>query len=380
MKILIFSWRDIKNPKSGGAEILTQELAKRWVKKGHQVSLVSARFPKGKAQETISGVKIFRPAKFYQYFPLSYLSYLVKTAKFFKKNLAGQYDLIIDQVHGLPFFTPFYVKEKVILFPLEVAKEIWHYEIPFPLSLVGLFLEILYIKLFKNFPFLVISPSTAGDLKQMGVKKTFIITPGISIKPQKKVQKKSRFPTLVVLGRITKMKRVEDALKAFRLLYQNFPKIKLFIIGRGEEKYVQRLKNLCQKMDISQEVVFSGFVSEEEKKELLSKAWLLISTSVREGWGLVVIEAAACGTPAVVYNVPGLCDSIKNKKTGIICQENTPEELAKEIAKVITNKSLWTNLSQNALNYSRNFSWDKTAEQTLTILKKVISPSSLDKP
>lgn len=373
MKILIFSWRDIKNPKSGGAEILTMELAKRWVKKGHQVSLVSAKFPGSKAEEITGGIKIFRPAEFYQYSPLKYLLYLFKTAKFYKKNLVGRYDLIIDQVHGLPFFTPFYVKEKVILFPLEVAKEIWHYEIPFPLSFVGLFLEILYIKLFKNFPFLVISLSTAGDLKQMGVKSPFIITPGISIRPQKRVPKKSRFPTLVVLGRITKMKRVEDALKALRLLYQNFPKIKLFLIGRGEKEYVQSLKDLCQKMKIASRVFFTGYIDEEKKKGILSKAWVLISTSVREGWGLVAIEAAACGTPAVVYNVPGLHDSVKDKKTGIICQENTAEELAKEIAKVLSNRPLRTNLSQNALDYSHNFNWNKTAKEALEILNRILS-------
>lgn len=373
MKILIFSWRDIKNPKSGGAEILTQELAKRWINKGHQVSLVSTRFPGSKPQEIIEGIKIFRPAKFYQYSLFQYLFYLIKTTKFYKKNLAGKYDLIIDQVHGLPFFTPFYVKEKVILFPLEVAKEIWHYEISFPFSIVGIILEILYIKLFKNFPFLVISPSTAKDLKQMGVKKTFIITPGISFKPQKRVPKKSPVPALVVLGRITKMKRIEHVLKTLQLLTKDFPKIKLFIIGRGERKYIQNLKNLSHKMGTGQKVFFSGFVSEEEKQSLLSRAWALISTSVREGWGLVAVEAAACGTPAVVYNVPGLRDCVKNKKTGLICPENSPYELAKEVKKVLTDNAFRKNLSQNALNYSRNFSWDKTANEALTIFKKIVS-------
>ncbi len=373
MRILIFSWRDIKTPKSGGAEILTHELAKRWVKKGHKVSLVSSKFPGSQVEEVIDGVKVFRPAEFYRYTPSKYFFYLKAIADFYQKNLAGQYDLIIDQVHGLPFFTPLYVKEKVILFPLEVAKEIWHYEISFPFSIVGIILEILYIKLFKNFPFLAISPSTAKDLKKMGVKNTFIITPGISLKPLKKLPQKSQFPTLVVLGRIAKMKRIEEALRTFRLLVKDFPKSKLFIIGRGEKNYVQSLKNLSQKLGISQKVIFTGFISEAKKKKLLSRAWVLISTSVREGWGLVVIEAAARGTPSVVYNVAGLRDSVVDKKTGLICQKNTPQELAKKIKRVLTDKSLRTKLSQNALDYSRNFRWGKTAQQALVIFEKFIS-------
>jgi len=372
MKVLIFSWRDIKHPGWGGAEVLTLELAKRWVRGGHKVSIVSANFPGGKHQEIIERVKILRPAVFYAQSPFEYVAYLYKTVRFYQNNLSGKYDIVIDQIHGLPFFTPFFVKEKVIFFPLEVAKDIWFSEVRFPFSIIGYFLEFLSIKIFKNFPFLTISPSTTKDLTGLGVKNVFTITPGLNFRPFKKVPQKNKFPLLISLGRVTKMKRIEDILQAFRLLHKEFPLIQLIVVGRGKEEYVKKLKRLCQVMAIEDRVFFAGFLPEKEKRALLSKAWVLVSSSLREGWGLVVTEAAACGTPTVAYKTAGLVDSIHNRRAGILCQKNNPVELAKNIRKLLANRSLRRKLSQSALSYSRNFSWDRAANEAEALFEKII--------
>ena len=176
------------------------------------------------------------------------------------------------------------------------------------------------------------------------------------------------------------MKKIQDSIFAFRLLHKELPQIKLVIVGRGKEKYLQRLKNLCQLLNIDDRVIFTGYLSEKEKKKLLSEAWILISTSLREGWGLTVIEAAACGTPAVAYKVAGLVDSIKDGETGFLCQRNTPEEIVKNVRKLLINRSLRKKISQNALNYSRRFNWGKTTDQALAIFKEVASHKLPDKP
>lgn len=367
MKILIFSWRDIRHPGAGGAEILTLELAKRWVKNGHPVTWISANFPGGKTKEVIDGIQVLRLSRFYHYSPSEYLNYLVKTISFYRKQLCGKYDLILDQVHGLPFFTPLYAKERVILFPLEVAGQIWFREIPFPYSLIGFCLEQLYIQLFKKVPFLTISPSTTKELQKLGIKNISTILPGLVFRSRRHVPYKSPTPLLVSLGRITEMKRIEDTLHAFRLLHKEFPLVKLIILGRGKNKYCQKLEKICKEMKIDDRVFFLGFVSEKRKQEVLSQAWALVSTSLKEGWGLTVIEAAACGTPTVAYRVPGLTDSIKNGKTGILCRKNTTVELAKNIKKILLDDKLRQRLSQNALEYSRAFSWDKAAMEALRL-------------
>lgn len=375
MKILIFSWRDIKHPQSGGAEILTLELAKRWLQKGHQVALVSAKFPGAKNRQTINKIKIFRPAPLYSQSPLKYFKYLYQTAKFYRQNLAGKYDLIIDQVHGLPFFTPFFAKEKVVLFPLEVAGRIWFSEVSFPFSLVGYLSELTYIKIFRNIPFLTISPSTAKDLTNLGVKNVSVIVPGINWPPLSQLPSKSDIPLVISLGRITKMKRIEDTLIAFRLLHKEFPLIKFVVVGRGDKNYLKKLKVLCRETAIDDRVSLTGFVSEKTKKKLLSSAWLLVSTSLKEGWGLIVTEAASCGTPTVAYQVAGLVDSIKHEETGILCQKNNPVALARNIRRLLYDHSLRIKLAQNALNYSRQFSWDKAANEALSLLDKLAKVS-----
>ena len=372
MKILIFSWRDIKNPKSGGAEVYTHEIAKRWVKLGNEVSLVSAGFPGSKPQEQIDGVKIFRPVFFDRYSPLDYLVYLAKTRNFYKKYYEGRVDIVIDQVHGLPLFCKFYVKEKVIALPCEVAKKIWFYEIPFPFSLFGYILEFVYLKYYRENHFLTISPSTARDLTSCGIKNVSYALPGISFKPVKLIPQKSQFALIVCLGRLNKMKRIDHTIRAFKDVSVNFPDARLVVVGRSSDEYTNNLKSLTKKLRIGNKVEFVGFISEIEKINLLKKAWLIVSTSLHEGWGINIIEAAACGTPAVAYKVPGLIDSVKDNETGILCPKNTPEELAYKLSLLISDHRLRLRLSSGALVYSRQFTWDKTATQSLKILKVVL--------
>ncbi|MDP3888443.1 MAG: glycosyltransferase family 4 protein [bacterium] len=371
MRILIFSWRDIKNPKAGGAETYTHELAKRWVKLGHETVLVTALFPDSASSEVLDKVKIFRTAQF-SYSPWAYLYYLYQTAKFYRQNLKGQFDIVIDQVHGLPNFTPFFVKEKVIFLPLEVAGSIWRYEIPFPFWLLGWLLELIYLKLFQRYSFITISQSTAKDLKKMGIRKVTVITPGLSFKTNQHVPAKNTFPILISLSRLTPMKRIEQTIEGFKIVAQQFPKSRLYLIGRGEPEYIATLKKLVNRLHLSSNVIFTGFISEKEKQKLLCQAWILVSTSLHEGWGLNVIEAAACGTPAVTYKVPGLVDSVKNGTTGLLCAKNEPQELAKNLSLLLINHELRRTLSRNALKYSRQFTWEKAAKESLDSYKSLL--------
>ncbi|MGC9203336.1 MAG: glycosyltransferase family 4 protein, partial [Thermoproteota archaeon] len=120
-------------------------------------------------------------------------------------------------------------------------------------------------------------------------------------------------------------------------------------------------------------VKFFGKVSEDDKIELLSKAWVMVNPSVREGWGLNVIEANACGTPCIAYEVPGLRDSIRNEETGLLVKEDGDiEKLAEAMIRILKDEELRMVLSENALEYSKNFSWDKTAEEFLKVVKGVV--------
>jgi glycosyltransferase involved in cell wall biosynthesis len=372
MQILIFSWRDIKHPCWGGAEVLTMELARRWVKTGHRVFIVSSRFPGCSPHEIINGVCIYRPATLNSLSPLPYIRFLHHLAVSYNKHFKNRVDIVLDQVHGVPLFSPFFVREPVIFFPMEVAGNIWFKEIPFPYSIAGYLAERTYIRLFGRYRFLTISPSTAKEIQKYGGRSVTYFQPGVNLPPNHQPTSKSPIPELVSLGRITQMKRLEDTLAAFRLLHKEFPLIRLNIVGQGKEELIQKLKNLCCQMAIEDRVCFLGYITETDKIKLLRKAWLLVSTSTKEGWGLTVMEAAACRTPAVAYRVPGLIDSIIDKRTGLICQRNNPVDLARLIKKVIINPQLRQRLSTQAYLHAGKHTWDKAAKDTLNYFQSIV--------
>ncbi|MBI4039336.1 glycosyltransferase family 4 protein [Candidatus Daviesbacteria bacterium] len=364
MKILIFNWRDIKNPKSGGAEILTHEMAKRWVKNGHQVVQLASKFAGGENNEEIDGVEIIRRGgPVTVYFWAWWL---------YSRQFCGRFDVVIDEVHGLPFFTPLYVKEKKVVLICEVAREIWFYMYPWPVALLGRTLEFLYFKLYKKTQFLTISPSTKKDLINQSVDADAItILPmGLNLPVTLPNEEKEKKLTLIIVGRLAQMKGIDQAIVAFSKICQQYPDAVFWIVGRGEDAYVKKLKELVVKLDLAKQVKFWGFVAEEEKFSLMAGAHILVSCSTREGWGLTVPEAAMVKTPSVVYDSPGLRDIIVSGRTGIILSKNTPDELAGEVINLYSNHRLYQQIQQAAFGQAEKTTWDKTAAVGLEVLLK----------
>ncbi|MDP3733185.1 MAG: glycosyltransferase family 4 protein, partial [Candidatus Daviesbacteria bacterium] len=151
---------------------------------------------------------------------------------------------------------------------------------------------------------------------------------------------------------------------------------RFWVAGKSDPRYLNFLKKESQKLDIGKRVKFFGFVSEIRKYETLAKAHILINPSVREGWGLVVIEAASVGTPTVGYNVAGLKDSVINNKTGILCTNMAPANLAEEILKLLGDEEKLQGMSKQAIAWSKKFTWDKSVQKSLELIKLLIDNRS----
>lgn len=364
MNILILNWRDPKNPKSGGAEIVTMEHAKAWTKKGHSVTWLTSSFGKSKKQETISNVNIVRRGNFLTVYLYAIIYYL------FTKN---NFDVVIDEIHGLPFFTPFFVKKPKIAFIHEVADEIWDYMYPFPINKIGKIIESFYFKLYGNVKFWTDADSTIDDLVAKGIKRKNCVSINcpISNKSINSLLNKEKIPTFIFVSRVVKMKGIEDVIRAFFYILRDLKEARLWIVGDGEKKYLGELKETMHSFSISTKVKFFGGVSEDKKLELMKKAHLLLHASIKEGWGLVVIEAASQATPSVVYDVSGLKDSVKNDKTGIVLKENNAKEMAREAIQLINNKQKYSNLQKNGLEWAKSLTWKKATKQSLALLEEV---------
>lgn len=370
MNILVLSWRDIKNPRSGGAEVLTHEIAKRWVKAGHKVTLFSSIFEDSKKEEVAGGVKFVRgghPDARFLFSSVYFLAY-----RFYRKN-PGKFDAVVDEIHGLPFFTPWYVKEKKVVLICEVAGDLWVKMFGPFFGLLGRLIERLYLRfIYKNIPYLTISNSTQEELVREGVrKKDITVLPmGVSVPSIIKSKEKEKDPTLIFVGRLSKSKGIEDAIEALSQVLNKNPKTKLWIVGTGEEDYIKFLKKKAKNLHISDRITFWGYVPEEKKFELMGRAHILLALSLKEGWGLIVPEAAYVGTPSIVYDVPGLRDIVVNGFNGIKVKQNTPNEINKEVIKILQNKDSYIKLQANAKKSSLNYNWDDTAKTALKIVKK----------
>lgn len=372
MNILIFSWRDLNHPQAGGAEISTHEHAKGWVRAGHNVTLFTSYYHEAKRDEIIDGVNVVR--KGCQFFGVQWEAF-----KWYKFSDHPKYNLVIDQFHGIPFFTPLFVKERKLAFIHEVTKEIWGLNPwPKPLNLIpaifGYLLEPLIFRfIYSKTPFMTVSHSTKKDLMEWGVNEEAItiVHNGINLQKTLKKWPKERKKTLIYLGALSKDKGIEDTLEVFSLLKQKNNDFQFWVIGKSDENYLNYLRKLAKKLGIENSIKFWGYLSEDKKNILLARSHLLINSSVREGWGLVVIEAARMGTPTVGYNVAGLRDSIVDNETGILTEKNTPHDIAESVFKLVEDWPRYIKMCGQAKKWSDKFSWANSVKQSLSLLEKL---------
>jgi glycosyltransferase involved in cell wall biosynthesis len=365
MKILWLTWKDRKNPLAGGAEVVNEELAKRLVKNGYEVIFLTAGFSDGKKEELIDGYKVIRLGNCWTVYWQVY--------KYYERNLIGWADLVIDEVNTVPFFAKFYAKEKNILFVHQLCREIWFYQMFFPLSLIGYLLEPIYLRLLNDQKVITVSKSSKKDLFNYGFKKRKIkiISEGIEIEPVKdlKVITKYKRPTILALGAIKAMKRTGHIVKAFEIAKLTIPDLQLIIAGSTEGKYGDKVLRMIKDSEYKDFIKYLGRVSKGKKIKLMQKSHMIAVTSVKEGWGLIVTEANSQGTPAVVYNVDGLRDSVKNKKTGIVCQQNTPEDLAENMLKLLEDKEKYEKLRLNAWEWSKEINFENSYNNFIKAIK-----------
>jgi glycosyltransferase involved in cell wall biosynthesis len=297
VRILIFNWKDLAHPSAGGAEVLTEEVSRALVRRGHSVTIFASAVEGAPETETVAGVEILRRG--------GRLGVYRAARRFWSGQAEGAYDVVVDEINTRPFLTPRWLRGTPIVALIhQLAREIWFYETRFPVSLLGRYvLEPSWLRAYRDVPALTVSKSSADSLaRHHGWRNVTVIPEGRSPHALPDIPKEAE-PTVVFLGRLVAMKQPDHALRALAVLAERLPEAKLWMIGDGP--LLERLGRQA-----SSRVSFLGRVGAEELRERLARAHVLVATSVREGWGLNVSEAAACGTPAIGYAVPGLVDSI----------------------------------------------------------------------
>ncbi len=349
LRILCLNWRCIRNPEAGGAEIYTHMLLGGFSKLGHEVFLLTSRVPGLPIVENISGYTVVRCGNKFTVYSKAYMKYL----KYFK----GKVDVVVDEVNTIPFLTPVYVHEPIIMFIHQLAGKAWFYHTPPPIALAGYVFEPVLLSPYRKAR-VVVTVSESSKRSIEGIvdgNRVSIVKPAPSIhKP--KVIDKAEYPQTCYIGRVVPYKRIEDQILAARLVSSKVEGYKHVIAGRGWPKYLRKLKQMALKLGLNGVVEIKGEISKEEKIELLSSSWLFIYTSYGEGYGIAGLDAATCGTPVIAYRTRGLVD-LANDTGALLVDMGDINGLADTIMLLLRNHELRDKISRRAQAYTEKWSW-----------------------
>lgn len=321
MRILVYNWRDLAHPLAGGAEVYTDAVATEWVAAGHEVTLFAAAVS-GRPERELApgGYAVVRRGGRHSVYR--------EARRFWRSEGAGRFDLVVDEVNTRPFHTPAFVRGvPVVALIHQVAGEVWRYETNPLLGFLGeRVVEPRWLAPYRDVPVVTVSVSSRESLQALGLRRVSVVPEGHRPCLPAVPQVREAVPTLAFVGRLSANKRPDHAIEAFRRLRARLPEAQLWLVGTGPMQE-RLLRNLPPR------TMLWGRVSEEEKLRLLARAHAVIATSVREGWGLVVTEAAAVGTPTIAYDVPGLRDSVR-ASGGVLVAPN-PAALAERAAALL---------------------------------------------
>lgn len=367
MKILVINWQDWTNPFAGGAEVHLREVFTRIQKKGHKVTLLCSNYKGAKRKEILDGIEIIRVGKRNTF----NFSLYRKIKRFLERR---EFDVIVDDLNKIPFYTPLFTKKPVVGLVHHLFREKIFKETSLLLGFYVWFTESLIPKIYKKNFFIAVSPSTKEDLVRMGIstKKIIVGEPGVDFSVFKPARKKKK-SWIVYVGRIKKYKSIQHLLYAADILRRKHYKFKVFIGGEGD--YLSALKKLVKKLKLDEFVEFLGYVPIDQLVELYQQAICVVQPSIKEGWGLSIVEAGACKTTVIASDVPGLRNSVIHKKTGFLYSYGAVEELAELLETLLTNKKLATKLAENNYRWAQKFSWERTAKITLDVLKYAVEKS-----
>ncbi|MEI6564271.1 MAG: glycosyltransferase family 4 protein [bacterium] len=368
MKVLLIEYRDMKHPLAGGAEIVLYEVFRRIVAMGHQVDYLCNGFEGGAAEERQSGIRILRRGR------QAYFNYVAPWV--YRTELrANQYDLIIEGIDKIPFYLPLFERKIPIMaiVPHLFGSTVFQEVSILPATYVYL-LERGVAKAYRHCMFSLLSKSTQTDLVARGIPpgQTRVIHPGFTHEdyPAPVVKPLRVRPTLLYVGRIKKYKGIQQGIQAVVKLKARYPDVLFQIVGAGD--YLKALRTLTRDLGVEQHVEFTGRISHERKIQLMQQADVLIYPSPKEGWGLSVLEANACGTVVVASNSPGLNEAVQDGKTGFLVPHGDVEAMAARLDQLFSDPALYALMRAQGLEWVKTFTWDKAARETLDLMKAAV--------
>lgn len=354
------------HPAAGGAEKHLHRIFSKIVEMGHEVVLFTTSFPGAKEREVVDGIQVIRKG--------GDLMFQLTVAMNLKKlDREFNFDVVVEDLNKLPVFAHWFVRKPLLVQMHHLWRGSIFSEAIFPIAFMVWFFERIIPFFYRTQKFVVVSPSTKKELAEIGVDESRIsvIYNGSEMPPvAAQLEENARTLYFIWLSRVHRYKGIWTALEAFEKFSKNHPEVKLYVVGGGP--LLKKLPAWIKSHGLDGKVELTGFVPAARKYQLLSSSIVLLQTSYKEGWGLTVMEAAQLCKTTIASDVPGLRDSVRNGETGILFPSGDATACADAMEKVYGDAGLRATLGQNAKRYALTFSWEKSACETLELLKRTV--------
>jgi glycosyltransferase involved in cell wall biosynthesis len=359
VKILAVNWLDLENPQAGGAEVHFFEIFGRLARKGHEITLVASGWEGANPRALISGIEVHRFGRRH--------SFALRGCGAVRRLIGeDHFDILVEDINKLPLFLPALTRLPFYAIVPHLFGTTAFREAALPVATVVWLAELAIPKVYRRAAFHAISESTREDLVRRGVPRRNIrvIFPGVDTRwfvPDEST-KRAVVPTFLYVGRLKRYKGIDTVLRAVAQLRAEGSELKLEIAGKGDDQ--SRLERIARDLSLGDTVTFLGYIDEEEKRRLLRRAWAVVFPSVKEGWGISNVEAAACGTPAVASDSPGLRESVVDGTTGMLVPHGDAVAMARALRELSQEPQLASRMGQACRRFAETLSWDQAAEQT----------------
>ena len=367
MKLLLINWQDRLNPQAGGAEAHLHEIFGRLAARGHDLTMLVSSWAGAPARERVDGMEVHRTGGRH--------SFSIAAPRYYRRALEGErFDLVVEALNKVPVFSPAWSGRPGLLIVHHLFGATAFREASLPIAAMTWLLERPLPTFYRGLPVEAISESTAADLVARGLsaRDIRVIHPGVDLDffTPAGTSVREEVPTFLYLGRIRRYKGIDLVLRALARLRDDGVAARLVVAGRGE--YLRSLQRLAAQLGIGDRVDFAGFVTEERKRELFRMAWANVFPSPKEGWGITNLEAAACETPTIASDSPGLRESVRHGETGLLVPHGDVGALAAAMARLAAGRAEVDRLGRGARAFASTFTWERATALTEEHLEEVV--------
>ena len=358
-RIHFVAWRDLDDPEAGGSELHAHRVASSWAAAGLDVTFRTSAVPRAPRALTRDGYRVERRAGRYAVFP----------GAAWEGIRMGYHpgDALVEIWNGMPFLSPLWYRGPRIVFLHHVHAEMWGMVLPPFLARLGDAVESRVApRIYRSSRIVTLSESSRReiiDLLGLRSERVTVAPPGVDSRYSPGGQR-SATPLVVAVGRLVPVKRFDVLLQSLAKAKADQPELRAVLIGEGYER--PALEALREELGATDWIDMPGRVDDQELVAWYRRAWVVASSSQREGWGMTLTEAAACGTPAVATAIAGHADAVLDGESGLLVED--PAELSLALTRVLGDEVLRSRLSKGALARARWFTWDVTARRALEAL------------